>query len=339
MLYVTTRSQTDAFTAANTLQNSIARDGGRFVPRQLNQFSPEETSQWLQKSFGQAVADILNFFFSTKLSGWAVEFALGRNPLKLVTMNHRLVVGEVWHNPGQTYRYMVNALHRLIAGDSEPTDWSCIAIGIAVLFGIFGQMRQADMLPIEERIDVAVNTGDFTAPMAAWYAREMGLPVGNIICTCNENSAAWELLRQGTLSVQPVVHTLLPDVDVAMPANMERLISATLGTEQANLYAKASEEKGVYTIDEEHLSVLNAGVSVSVVGSSRVGATIHKIYRTNQYIMDPYTALAFAGLQDHRASTGDGRQTLLVADRNPLCCKKAVARSLGITEKALNSLE
>ena len=338
MLYVTTRSQTDAFTVANALQNSTARDGGRFVPRQLNRFSPTEMTLWLEKPFGQAVADILNLFFSTKLSGWAVEFALGRNPVKLAAMNHRLVVGEVWHNPGQTYCYMVSALHRLIAGESEPMDWSSIAIGIAVLFGVFGQMRQADLLPQEESVDVAVNTGDFTAPMVAWYAREMGLPVGNIICTCNENSAVWELLRQGTLPVQPLVHTVLPDVDTPVTGNLERLISATLGVEQARHYARALEENRAYAVGEERLPILNAGMAVSVVGSSRVGATIHKVYRTNQYIMDPYTALAFAGLQDHRASTGDGRQTLLLADRSPLCCKEAVARSLGITELALNSL-
>lgn len=338
MLYVTTRTQTDAFTVANTLQTSVARDGGRFVPRQLNRFSAGEMVMWLEKPFGQTVADILNLFFSTKLSGWAVEFALGRNPLKLVPMNHRLVVAELWHNPNQTYRYMVNAMHRLVAGDSEPTDWSRIAVGIAVLFGVFGQMRQAGLLTLEERVDVAVNTGDFTMPMVAWYAREMGLPVGNIVCTCNENSAAWEFVRQGNLPVQAVVHTDLPDVDVALPANLERLIYATLGSEEVLNCVEAVAKKRAYSVDEALLPELNAGISVSVVGSGRIGVTIHKVYRTNQYVLDPYTALAFAGLQDYRASSGEGRQALLLADRSPLCCKEEVAQALGITELALNSL-
>jgi len=338
MLYVTTRSQADAFTVANTLQNSVAKDGGRFVPRQLQRFSDEELTAWLEKSFGQAVADILNHFFSTKLSGWAVEFALGRKPYKLVSMNHRLIVGEVWHNPGKTYRYAVDSLHRLMAGDSQPTDWTRIAIGIAVLFGLYGQLKQTNCLTEGECVEVAVNAGDFTEVMAAWYAREMGLPIGKIVCTCNENSAPWELLRQGTIQQQTQVHTVLPDVDVAVPANLERLICGTLGEQEAATFAQAMENHRTYKVTAEKLQQLNSGVCVSVVGSSRIRETISKVYRTNQYVLDPYTALAFAGLQDHRATTGSGRVTLLLSDRSPLCCQQAVAQALGITELALNTL-
>ena len=332
MLYITTRSRGDAFTVAKTLQTDTGLDGGRYVPMQPQQIPPEEMDCWLKKSYHKAIADMLNLFFATKLTGWDVEFAIGRTPIKMAAMNHRIFIAEVWHNQERTLEYMVTSLHRLVAQNDYVTDWSRIAISIAVLFGVFTQLQSDEESLLDNPVDIAVNTGDFSAPMVAWYARSMGLPVGNIICACNENSAVWDLLRNGTLScAHSPVKTELPELDVAVPVNLERLVFATLGADRATDFANALENRSAFALTEEELPVLNSGLSVSVVGTKRVSSIIHKVYKTNAYVLDPYTALTFGGLQDYRANTGEGRATLLISGKSPACCKEMVASALGVS--------
>ena len=62
MLYVTTRTNNDAFTAARAMNMDRGADGGLFVPFHLNTFSRQEIAALADKSFGQNVADILNLF-------------------------------------------------------------------------------------------------------------------------------------------------------------------------------------------------------------------------------------------------------------------------------------
>ena len=81
MLYVTTRGKYDAFTAARTMNLDRGPDGGLFIPFRLPQLTRDEIIALGSKTFGQNVADILNLFFSTRLSGWDVDMTIGRSPV------------------------------------------------------------------------------------------------------------------------------------------------------------------------------------------------------------------------------------------------------------------
>ena len=94
MLYVSTRNKMDSYTAYRTLHEEYAPDGGQFVPFRIPSFTNEEREALQEKSFSQIVADILNLFFAARLTGWDVECCIGRNPVRLERMNHRLIVAE-----------------------------------------------------------------------------------------------------------------------------------------------------------------------------------------------------------------------------------------------------
>ena len=89
-------------------------------------------------------------------------------------------------------------------------------------------------------IDIAVPSGNLSQLMAAWYARKMGLPVGTIVCCCNENNGLWKLLHKGELRTDLLAqHTHTPDCDETVPADLERLIYA-LGIRQVGEVAAAT---------------------------------------------------------------------------------------------------
>lgn len=336
MLYVTTRSRNDAYTAARTMNLDRGPDGGLFIPFRLPQFTREEISSLGGKTFGQNVADILNLFFSTKLSGWDVDMVIGRSPVKFRSMNYRIVISEMWHNMDRNFNRILYALAERIHPDGEiigaPADWMQTAVRIAVLFGIYGELLRTQQMGSDIPLDIATASGTFAAPMAAWYARKMGLPIGTIICGCNENSAPWDLLHRGELDTDALsVETNTPEGDLSLPPDLERLICETCGPEEAMNYFWSCTEGCTYAPAEEACETMRKGMFAAVVSRVRVETIIPSVYRTNKYILDPYAALAYGALADYRARTGGSGMALLLAEKSPLCSGEAVAKAMRIS--------
>lgn len=320
MLYVTTRNKFDTYTVYRANQSDRGPDGGLYLPFRIPKLSKEERQSLTDQSFCQRLANILNLFCGAQLTAWDVELCGGKNPVTLVPMSHRILVAEMWHNHDLDYARLEGRLAARICGcedaGKKPASWVGIAIRIAMLFGVFAELPDGI-------VDIAVATEDFAAPMAAWYAREMGLPVGNIICG-HDDASVWNLLHQGEVRT-----------DSGMPENLERLISATLGVEENLRYCEACDNKRLYATLPGTLETLRKGMYATVISKDRLVGLIPSTYRMAGYIMGPQTAMAYGGLQDYRAQTGENRLALLVSDRSPACDSKMVAACMEMTEQQL----
>ena len=333
MLYVTTRNNRDAFTANRVLQEDRCPDGGFYLPFRPPKFTHEEIDALADKSFNQNVADILNLFFNIKLTGWDIDFCAGRHSVRLETLRHRIIIAESWHNPDWDFERTVKSLTFQICKDTRmPTDWIKIAVRIAVLFGIFGELKKSGV----DSADVSVLTGDFTQPISAWYARQWGLPVGNIICSCNENNTLWDLLCHGQMRTDAVsVPTIIPEADVTLPAGLERLIYECGGGPETLCYLDSCRKGRIYCPNDAVLTRMRKGMYVSVVSSHRTETTIPSVYRTHSYVMSGCTALAYSGLLDYRAKTGETGYAVVLAEKSPVCDAELVAKALGIPVETL----
>ncbi len=330
MLYVTTRNEYDAFTAYRTLGQGRGPDRGLFVPFQMPRFSQEEIGALRDKSFGQCVADILNLFYNARLDAWDVDFCIGRYPARMVSMSHKVLLGECWHNPDFDFGRMVRNLSSRIRGNEDTngysTNWAWITVRIAALFGFFGGLYRSNAIQIAQKVDIALPSGDFAGPMAAWYARQMGLPVGNIICCCDENDATWELLKNGSI---------YPNPGMNLPSDLERLICAVSGTEEARRFASCMEQRAPYIPRQEDLEKLRDGLVPAVISWDRRSNIIANVYSTSTYILDPGSAMAYGGLQDYRSSTGSSRCSLILTEKSPICSADTVSEALGISVHSL----
>lgn len=329
MLYVTTRNEREQYPALRTLGQDFGPDGGAFVPFRLPVFEREEVEALQDMSFGSCVALVLNKLFLPRLDGVELDFALGRMPVKMTEMSHRIAVAELWHNIHWRFDWIVLELTQRLRTESQlaqpVTQWASLAVRIAVLFGIFGQLQRMGAVAYDQGLDVAAVSGDFSTPMAAWYAREMGLPIGNVIC-CDGHSGTWDLLHHGQ------VRTAEP-----LPQGLERLIFGRLGAEEARRFAAVCQRRGVYTPGEEDLEKLQQGMFASVVSPRRTARTIANVYASKGYLMGPETAMAYAGLQDYRATAGEGRLALILAQRRPKDDLDAVAAAVGIDPAGLKA--
>ena len=324
MLYATTRDNHDAYTAHKALTENRAPDGGFYVPFRMPQYSLEEIESLKQKSFGQCVAEVLNQLFGTTLTAWDVECTIGRSCARINPMTQRIVVAEVWHNLDWNFKSTVSGILSLLTEEKIPSDWAMIGIRIAVLFGLFGKLMRKGLVDMKNPMDIAVMSGDFSAPMAAWYARQMGLPIANIICGCADNSPAWDLLHLGTVKTEG-----------DMPAFLEQLICETLGHKEAQRYGEVCADGGVYSLLPVEAEKLRRGMFAGVVSQDRVETLISNVYNTDAYILGPKASIAYGGLLDYRAKTGANRLALLLAERSPVCDGDLVAKAMGISKSEL----
>lgn len=326
MLYLTTREKFDAFTAARTLASDHGADGGRYLPYKMPHYSAEEIAALKDMSFGQTVAQVLNTFFGTRLTTWDVECCIGRFPLKLAVMGQKVFAAECWRNLDGSYEMLERRLASRVCADPlcKVTSWLRIAIRISVLIAVFGELQRQGMT---DAVDVAVPDGDFTEPMAVWYCRQMGLPIANIVCACSDDSDAWNLLYNGQVRTAGGV----------MP-ELERLIYATLGVDEAIRFSRCCQNEQMYVLPELALKELRKGIFPAVVSADRICSAIPNVYRTNSYILEPNAAAAYSGLLDYRAKERQTRCALLLVDSNPADDAKEVAAALDIPESKLKEL-
>lgn len=329
MLYISTRNRMDSYTAHRALHEDLAPDGGMFLPFRLPQLSEEEIRLFRCRTFGDNIAEILNLFFSAKLTGWDVEFCCGRYPLKSVALTRRLIVVEPWHNTAASYAYMEQALYSRLCGEATEkrvSGWAQIAISIAYFFALWGSCQLDDA---QQPLDIAVDATSAAAPMAAWYARKMGLPIGTIICGSVGSSAAWDLIHRGELS---------GSVPACERRGLEQLVYLTLGSSEAEKFAACGTQNRPYLIPEDSLETLNEGLSVAVVSKDRITSVISSFYRSNHYVLDTSAAVAFAALQDHRARNGESNQTIISSMTNPAKHVRAIGEILGISSEELEKV-
>ncbi len=325
MLYLTTRDPHDTFTTARTLAGDTAPNGGLYVPFKLPAVSCQELQR---KSFGENIADILNVFFSTRLTGREVEFSIGRYPLKLHSMSQSVLIAQLWRNLDGSYEKMENRLFDKLQGDytAKVTAWARIAIRIGVLCGVFSELLRENIVDAEHPMDMALPSGDFSITMAAWYGREMGLPIRQIVCCTENNSEVWNLLHLGEMRTG------------STNVELERLICGALGVAEACRYSTVSQSNGIYALTPDKTEKLRKGMFCGVVSSERRDQTISNVYHTNAYLLEPEIAGAYSALMDHRAKTGEKRKALLLEDHNPADKAAQIAKAMGLSEAELKKL-
>lgn len=328
MLYLTTADPFDAYTAHRTLTGDRAPNGGLYFPFKMPKLL---LSELREKSFGQCVAELLNTFFSTRLTGWDVEFCVGRYPVKIAGMSHRILAAELWRNLDGSYARMERRLAEKICPETEGnlTSWMRIAIRIAVLTGLFAELLRTDAVEESRPLDAAVPAGDFSLPMAVWYAREMGLPIANIVCGTDVSSGVWDLLHLGEMRTG--------GSDPAA-SELERLVCGALGVGEAMRYRRIRDAGSVYSLLPVDAEKLRRGMFAAVVSKDRLEKGISSVYRTNSYILDPETSLPYGALMDYRAKTGENRTALLLADVSPLEDARRISAAMNLSEEELRRI-
>lgn len=197
----------------------------------------------------------------------------------------------------------------------------------------YAQLVKAGDVEVGDRINITVPTGNFGNILAAFYAKQLGLPIGKLICASNENKVLTDFFQTGTYDKnRPFKVTSSPSMDILVSSNLERLLFHLLGnsSEKTADLMRSLSEKGSYDlidVDQDLLDLFFADFATE----QETEVEIKRVYDSSSYIEDPHTAVASAVHQKYLSATGDQTKTVIASTASPY--KFPVVAVQAITDK------
>jgi len=187
-----------------------------------------------------------------------------------------------------------------------------------------------------EQVNVCVPTGNFGNILAAYYAREMGVPIAKLICASNSNNVLTDFIRTGCYDRNRAFYnTMSPSMDILISSNLERLLLAlTQDNEEVKGYMEQLNASGRYQVSEkvgEKLRKLFGGYCCDDAETQKV---IRRIYDKHGYLIDPHSAVTYSAVEQYRAETGDETPCVVVSTASPFKFCGSVLEALGVEHVA-----
>ena len=189
-----------------------------------------------------------------------------------------------------------------------------------------------------QEINVVVPTGNFGNLLAAYYAKQMGLPIHKLICASNENRVLYDFFRTGTYDrKRDFILTTSPSMDILISSNLERLIYRLTGenAEKCAELMKSLSEGGEYTITEEMKAQLGDFYG-NFCSEEETANTISEIYKDSNYVIDTHTAVAAGVYKKYVSETDDHLPTVIASTASPYKFTRSVMDALGEDHKDLD---
>lgn len=181
-----------------------------------------------------------------------------------------------------------------------------------------------------DKINVVVPTGNFGNILAAYYAKEMGLPIAKFICASNENKVLYDFFETGVYDKnREFILTTSPSMDILISSNLERLIYRIAGDDSSKNaeLMKALSTEGKYQITDEMKKKLSEFYG-NYASEEETAATIKKVYESDHYIMDTHTAVAATVYDKYVAATGDKAPAVIASTASPYKFTRSVMEAI-----------
>lgn len=183
----------------------------------------------------------------------------------------------------------------------------------------YAKLLENEEITEGEELNVTVPTGNFGNILAAYYAKQMGVPIGKLICASNENKVLFDFFQTGVYDRnREFILTSSPSMDILISSNLERLIYTIAGQDaekDAQLMAQL-KDRGVYEITPEMREKL-ADFAGGYATEEECRDAIRTTYEKTGYVMDTHTAVAAAVCQKYRSDSGDDRKCLVASTASP----------------------
>lgn len=181
-----------------------------------------------------------------------------------------------------------------------------------------------------EAINVVVPTGNFGNILAAFYAKQMGVPIAKLICASNENKVLFDFFSTGCYDKnREFILTSSPSMDILISSNLERLIYQTAGrsAEKNNAFMDALNTTGRYEITPEMREQMKDFYG-NYASEEETAAAIKELYEKTGYIMDTHTAVASSVYGKYKAQTGDATKTVIASTASPYKFTRSVMNAI-----------
>ena len=182
----------------------------------------------------------------------------------------------------------------------------------------------------DEKINVVVPTGNFGNILAAYYAKQMGMPIDKLICASNDNKVLYDFFKTGCYDKnRDFILTTSPSMDILISSNLERLVYKIAGNDASKDVAlmKALSTEGSYEISEEMKAEL-ADFYGNYASEAETAEEISTVYGDTGYVLDTHTAVASAVYGKYVAETGDAKKAVIASTASPYKFTRSVMNAI-----------
>lgn len=194
----------------------------------------------------------------------------------------------------------------------------------------YAKLAAEQVLADGDPMNVVVPTGNFGNILAAYYAKQMGIPIRKLICASNENKVLFDFFQTGIYDKnREFILTSSPSMDILISSNLERLIHKIAGS-NADKCAELMQDlasEGKYTITDEMKANLADFVGVYTT-EAETAEEIKKTYEETGYVMDTHTAVAAHGYDQYVADTADHTPAVIASTASPYKFTRSVMNAI-----------
>ncbi len=212
---------------------------------------------------------------------------------------------------------------RLVAVNS--INWARIMAQIVYYFYAALRLGAPD-----KTVNFSVPTGNFGDIFAGYLARQMGLPIDQLVIATNANDILHRCISDNDHSPRPLVHSLSPSMDIMVSSNFERLLFDLYGRDGAAVAELLADRTAPMHLSEKALGKAREVFSSCRVDDMRTVEVIREVYESCEYLLDPHTAIGVEAARRVRLGSQKGREQPMVclSTAHPAKFPEAVARAL-----------
>ena len=190
----------------------------------------------------------------------------------------------------------------------------------------YAKLYAEGKLAKDQKMNVVVPTGNFGNILAAYYAKNMGLPIAKLICASNENKVLFDFFKTGEYDKnREFILTTSPSMDILISSNLERLIYKIAGNDadKNNELMNSLKVNGKYDIADDMKKQLDDFYG-NYASEEETAETIRDTYDKTGYIMDTHTSVAASVYKKYKAETNDDTVTVIASTASPFKFTRSV---------------
>lgn len=226
---------------------------------------------------------------------------------------------------------------RILAGSGKKLssansiNWGRLAPQVVYYISSYLQLVKQKEIGFGDAVNVVVPTGNFGNILAAYYARQMGLPIARLICAANSNNVLTDFIRTGVYDRNRTFYkTISPSMDILISSNLERLLFEMTGRDHVRVAGWMQElaETGSYRVDEDTRNKIKQVFYSDFATDQQTMETIRETYQKHNYLLDTHTAVGKFVYGKYREKTGDNTPTVIASTASPFKFCSSVAEAL-----------